>query len=155
MLCSTTCTKRSTRFGLSTTCPTKGCWSRCSALSLIWWWKHSRMINNVDLKSNLFRLWRHLLFHYWLSYHGDGVCCCCCCSCLQLLGVHRDCLRWRLYWLYWLHWLYWLLLVCSVFGSLIRPEMSRSVKFAHELPHDLSMMSMVDYELWSFEGLDV
>ena len=47
------------------------------------------------------------------------------------------------------------LLVCSVFGSLIRPEMSRSVKFAHELPHDLSMMSMVDYELWSFEGLDV
>ena len=51
------------------------------------------------------------------------------------------------------------LLVCSVFGSLIRPEMSRSVKFAHELPHDLSMvrsmMSMVDYELWSFGGLDV
>ena len=47
------------------------------------------------------------------------------------------------------------LLVCSVFGSLIRPEISRSVKFAHELPHDLSMMSMVDYELWSFGGLDV
>ena len=35
------------------------------------------------------------------------------------------------------------LLVCSVFGSLIRPEISRSVKFAHELPHDLSMMSIV------------